>query len=196
MIFTDKVRAFIEESGADPYEDVHLSGEAILAKYGDTNEVFEYAETLQVAGLYALNGANTYEPKPDDPPPGSHWWIGTTDHALEWQASNGPGGQRTESRDFPSAIEALAWACKPGVTVTFESDFVVRGIPETVAALNQLCTTIAQTGGMYRGEDIGDEPGENADAPVADPDWIDLGEAYLTACEALGFVPLYKEVDR
>lgn len=195
MIFTDKIRAFIEETGADPYVDVTRPTEALIDEYGDSEGAIEYIEAITIAALRQLNGGNKHEPKPDDPKPGSHWWIGTTEYALEWQASNGPRGKRTESRDFPSALAALAWACKPGVTVTFEGDFVARGVADALAALNALCTTVAQTGGMIRGEDIGNEPGENEDAPVGDPDWVDLGAAYLQACDALGFAPLYEGVD-
>lgn len=153
-----------------------------------------------------------------DPPAGSEWWIGTarlpvrpadggwaegryasdTNRGLEWQVSDGPesgptGTTRGSSNDFDSAIEALLWACKPGVTVHFEDDYDPSALAAASKALNALCTTIVQTGGMLHGENIGDEPGENEDAPAADPDWVDLGSAYLLACEALGFEPLYSD---
>jgi hypothetical protein len=49
-------------------------------------------------------------------------------------------------------------------------------------ALWKLIDAIEATGGVRR-----DEKGFMA--PVADGDWIDLGEAYLMACEAVGKEP-------
>jgi hypothetical protein len=45
--------------------------------------------------------------------------------------------------------------------------------------LGQFVQTVDATGGVFR-----DESG--CHAPLADPDWIDLGEAYVEACAALG----------
>ena len=46
-------------------------------------------------------------------------------------------------------------------------------------ALCQFVQTVDATGGVFR-----DESG--CHAPLADPEWIDLGEAYVQACAALG----------
>lgn len=135
----------------------------------------------------------------------THYWIGTArreNGALEWQVSNGPVGKpgdpfsatRSESTDFFDVNEALAFACRPGNTVVFEDDFVAPAAPENkqpvhvdlaIEALQSLCTTIANTGGVI------DLDGEQV--PSADPDWVDLGTAYMTACEALGIEPVIKE---
>lgn len=50
------------------------------------------------------------------------------------------------------------------------------------AALRQFVDTINATGGL-----VVNDAGETA--PAADEDWIDLAEAYLAACEALGVEP-------
>lgn len=52
--------------------------------------------------------------------------------------------------------------------------------------LRQLIDTIEATGGLLR-----DEHGQPR--PLADEDWIDLGEAYLGACRALGREPMIQE---
>ena len=44
--------------------------------------------------------------------------------------------------------------------------------------------TIEVTGGIR-------EQGDGTVAPIADGDWIDLGEAYLQACNALSHPPKY-----
>lgn len=53
--------------------------------------------------------------------------------------------------------------------------------PKT-AALDRLCSTIEATGGVITFKD-------GNCAPEGDPEWIDLGDAYLAACEALGRKP-------
>ncbi len=55
-------------------------------------------------------------------------------------------------------------------------------------ALQQLVDTINATGGLVVADD-------GFIAPVADPDWIDLGAAYLSACKALGLDPLMPKED-
>ena len=50
--------------------------------------------------------------------------------------------------------------------------------PKTQALLTFI-DTIEVTGGTR-------EQGDGTVAPIADEDWIDLGEAYLQACNALG----------
>lgn len=52
-----------------------------------------------------------------------------------------------------------------------------------IAAMNQVITTIEITGGVLRYPD-------GTHAPAADHDWIDLGEAYLEACKAIGKEPM------
>ena len=49
-------------------------------------------------------------------------------------------------------------------------------------ALISFCDTVDAAGGVDR-----DEMGLYA--PVGDPDWVDLGEAYLDACLALDRLP-------
>jgi hypothetical protein len=56
------------------------------------------------------------------------------------------------------------------------------------AALWDLVSTIEATGGV-----IEDEFGNTF--PEADHDWLDLGEAYLAACQALGRQPLVEKFD-
>lgn len=51
-----------------------------------------------------------------------------------------------------------------------------------IAALESFCSTIDVTGGL------------NAQGnPVADEEWIDLGDAYAEACEVLGRKPVQEE---
>ena len=50
-------------------------------------------------------------------------------------------------------------------------------------ALQQLVDTINATGGLVAADD-------GFLAPAADPEWIDLAPAYLSACKALGLDPL------
>lgn len=54
------------------------------------------------------------------------------------------------------------------------------------AALEALCRTIECTGGIL-------ERSDGFMAPACDPEWIDLAEAYLLACEALGVEARTKE---
>jgi hypothetical protein len=53
---------------------------------------------------------------------------------------------------------------------------------ELAAALESFIGAIEATGGV-----VIDHKG--LACPVADPDWIDLGDAYLQACRALGREP-------
>jgi hypothetical protein len=50
------------------------------------------------------------------------------------------------------------------------------------AALKALVDAINATGGLV-------SSGPVSVAPAADPEWVDLGDAYLLACEALGVTP-------
>ena len=54
---------------------------------------------------------------------------------------------------------------------------------ELVTALESFIGAIEATGGVFV------DP-KGYPCPVADPDWIDLGEAYLKACRALGREPV------
>lgn len=53
-------------------------------------------------------------------------------------------------------------------------------------ALHQLVECINATGGCVRLE-------SGHVVPQADQDWIDLGEAYLTACAAMGVEPKVRD---
>ena len=53
-----------------------------------------------------------------------------------------------------------------------------------IQALLTFVDTIDVTGGIR-------DQGDGTVAPIADEDWIDLGEAYLQACNALGHPPKY-----
>ncbi len=54
------------------------------------------------------------------------------------------------------------------------------------SALDAIIDTIEASGGGIRGED-------GLLSPEGDPDWIDLGEAYVLACTAIGRTPLIIE---
>lgn len=56
-------------------------------------------------------------------------------------------------------------------------------------ALEEFIDAVDVTGGVF-------ENGKGYVAPVGDPDWIDLGEAYLSACHALKRLPKYGEDPR
>jgi len=59
-----------------------------------------------------------------------------------------------------------------------------RKIDKMRAALRDFTGAIEATGGVTASPED-----EGYTVPVADEDWIDLGEAYLKACEALGKKP-------
>jgi transcriptional regulator with XRE-family HTH domain len=54
------------------------------------------------------------------------------------------------------------------------------------AALTGFVRTIEACGGVFESE--------SGARPVGDPDWLDLGAAYLTACDALGRTPTWDVV--
>ncbi len=58
--------------------------------------------------------------------------------------------------------------------------------PTTTAelALKEFIETIDQTGGVTQ------HTGKNDGGPVTDPEWLDLGDAYRTACAAMQHTPL------
>ena len=59
------------------------------------------------------------------------------------------------------------------------------GRPELLReACMELAATIHGTGGLTVDD-------RGCDVPVADPEWPDLGAAYLLACEAMGYEPQY-----
>lgn len=53
-------------------------------------------------------------------------------------------------------------------------------------ALTSMVECVSSTGGVRRCQD-------GRVSPVADEDWLDLGEAYLEACEVLGVEPVVEE---
>jgi hypothetical protein len=59
---------------------------------------------------------------------------------------------------------------------------------EIVAALGCFVEAVEATGGVLIDH-------QGLACPVADPDWIDLGEAYLHACRALGREPVQADRD-
>jgi hypothetical protein len=59
---------------------------------------------------------------------------------------------------------------------------------KTEALLN-FCTTIESTGGVIQYKD-------GNYAPEGDPEWIDLGDAYLAACAALERKPKVRKARR
>lgn len=61
--------------------------------------------------------------------------------------------------------------------------------PKRPSALDRLISAIEVTGGLIAYEN-------GTYAPYADPDWIDLGDAYLAACEELGREPLIPNDER
>ena len=58
--------------------------------------------------------------------------------------------------------------------------------PSLRAALDAFIATIEATGGCVRDDGV-------LLAPAADPDWIDLADAYLAACAAIGRTPMIEE---
>lgn len=52
-------------------------------------------------------------------------------------------------------------------------------------ALKAVVSTIENTGGIIRRND------DFSGGPVADPEWLDLGDAYRAACVALRIKPKY-----
>ncbi len=56
-------------------------------------------------------------------------------------------------------------------------------------ALEEFISTIEATGGVMT------EPSKGYIVPVVDKEWVDLGKAYMMACEALGREPMTREDD-
>jgi hypothetical protein len=56
------------------------------------------------------------------------------------------------------------------------------------SALDNFIRTIEATGGCTRGED-------GLVAPEGDPEWIDLGDAHVLACDAIGRTPLIVDTE-
>lgn len=85
------------------------------------------------------------------------------------------GNNRDAPCAYPGANEQ-----QPGcLRATEKTD----GASEKDRALTALCDTIESTGGLVRGD-------SGLLAPAGDEDWIDLGEAYVLACRALGREPM------
>lgn len=59
---------------------------------------------------------------------------------------------------------------------------------KTEKALREFVSTINNTGGVWAN-------GDGTHSPVADDDWIDIGEAYMAACEALGEEPMVSQAE-
>jgi len=58
---------------------------------------------------------------------------------------------------------------------------------DAAKVLADLCDTIDAAGGL---EHADDDDVNGRLVPVGDPDWIDLAEVYLAACDVLGREPL------
>ena len=65
---------------------------------------------------------------------------------------------------------------------------IVESLLKKVQALTEFVEAIEATGGVAK-----DDSGLLA--PVADPEWVDLGEAYASACRAIGREPVIAEPD-
>jgi hypothetical protein len=59
------------------------------------------------------------------------------------------------------------------------------GEPGKNSAIARLISTIESTGGVVGYED-------GTFGPVGDPDWIDLGDAYVAACNEAGRLPMVR----
>jgi len=59
---------------------------------------------------------------------------------------------------------------------------------EVIAALKAFVDTINATGGVVSSE-------SGTMAPAADGEWFDLGDAYATACKALGLIPRIQQAN-
>lgn len=101
---------------------------------------------------------------------------------LPWKAFETP----EQAYDFamqPAICEALKVL---GVRTTILSLYVKEGSPTAINALDHFITTIRDTGGVERGE----QDGVVIYMPKGDPEWTDLGQAYVEACRAMGYEAL------
>jgi hypothetical protein len=73
---------------------------------------------------------------------------------------------------------------RPSIPVTEE--WSIQDAAAAVQALRDFVLTVEVTGGIFTDVDAG-----GVVAPYADPDWCDVGEAYLLACTALGRQPVW-----
>jgi hypothetical protein len=71
---------------------------------------------------------------------------------------------------------------RPSIPVTEE--WSIQAAAAAVQALRDFVLTVEVTGGIFTDVEAG-----GVVAPYADPDWCDVGEAYLLACTALGRQP-------
>lgn len=95
-------------------------------------------------------------------------------------------GQTQEVAARSQLVAELQEACDDGnIAGNFEV-LDVKFPPHTLSidkmtkALQALVDTINATGGVEQAIEV---------TPAADPEWVDLGEAYLLACAALGVEP-------
>lgn len=68
------------------------------------------------------------------------------------------------------------WAIKNSNPKLIESAPLLRNV------IDKLIRTVEATGGVEKNED-------GTYSPLADPDWLDLGDTYIEACEAIGREP-------
>lgn len=69
---------------------------------------------------------------------------------------------------------------------------VLAGAGPVHAALDEFIETVRVTGGVEHNRHV-ERPGHhvvNSYSPFADPEWTDLGAAYVQACEAMGYEAL------
>jgi len=88
-------------------------------------------------------------------------------------------------------VGELTASCKPDFTIVQvdgKLPILTAGEKDKlIAALGEFCTTVENTGGIYRS---GLHP-----RPMGDLYWTDLGCAYLSACKALGREPKITKED-
>jgi hypothetical protein len=67
-------------------------------------------------------------------------------------------------------------------------EWAIQDSAMALQALRDFVLTVEATGGIFTDVDAG-----GVVAPYADPDWCDVGEAYLLACAALGRKPVWDQ---
>jgi hypothetical protein len=67
-------------------------------------------------------------------------------------------------------------------------EWAIQDSAMALQALRDFVHTVEATGGIFTDVDAG-----GVVAPYADPDWCDVGEAYLLACAALGRKPVWDQ---
>jgi hypothetical protein len=110
--------------------------------------------------------------------PGREWSIET----IEWVADVlEDAGLRPPDRGDSEAVAADD-PSQPVSQDPARHDHEPSPVAALRSALDALIDTIEATGGCVRDED-------GHVAPEGDPDWIDLGDAYVLACTAIGRTP-------